>query len=143
MTHGDGFFEDLRGVENLDAARFPFFLPFHSEQSKSVELPPLRLYAHACRAHKVVNTLDDKVPSYFPCYFAGCAAQVIFACLSLQSVPLNNGAESRQEASAVLRSLNLPQHTGKCYTRRLADSINVSATLMTFLSVGKVHYNPL
>lgn len=38
--------------------------------------------------------------------------QVIFALPSLQSVLLTHGAEFRLEASAVLRSLNLPQHTG-------------------------------
>lgn len=49
-------------------------------------------------------------------FFTANADQVILTFPSLQSVLLSDGAdsaESHQEASALLRSLNLPQNTGR------------------------------
>jgi len=59
VIHRHDFLADLCRVETLDVAFFPPLLFFHSGQSKSVALSPLRLYAHACRAHKAVNTPYD------------------------------------------------------------------------------------
>lgn len=63
----------------------------------------------------------------------------MFTFPPLQSALLDNGAESHQEASALLRSLNLPQHTGMLSVEQ--NVLRASSSLLRlrwhFYSVGE------
>lgn len=113
-------------MEEQDVAPFASPLPFHTEQSKSV----VSFLLPICTQLVKLSTLQM---TYFNLYFLH-NTQNKFNFSSSQSALWNNGADntaSHPEASPLLRSLNLPQHTGT-FIVKFKYLCLASASVLTF-----------
>lgn len=115
-------------------APFASLLPFHTEQSKSVVSSPLPICA------QLVKLSTHQMTYFNLCFLQNTQNKFTFS--SSQSALWNNGADnvaSHPEASALLQSLNLPQHTGT-FVVELTYLCLVSASVLTFHPVWEMCY---